>query len=95
MICCPNNMKLAQLLVCFLLALPLAARSWTDTTGRTIEADFLSADATHVTLMFKGKETKLPLSPGRLSSRAKGAYFKGIFQFPLDIHPKTVKLGGL
>ena len=62
MICCPNNMKLAQLLVWFLLALPLAARSWTDTTGRTIEAGFLSADATHVTLMFKGKETKLPLS---------------------------------
>jgi predicted esterase len=43
------------------LALPLSARTWTDTTGRAIEADFVRADATSVTLLFKGKETRLSL----------------------------------
>lgn len=44
-----------------IFALPLSARTWTDTTGRAIEADFVRADATSVTLLFKGKETRLPL----------------------------------
>lgn len=51
----------AFLLSWFILALPLPARTWTDTTGRAIEADFVRADATSVTLLFKGKETRLPL----------------------------------
>ena len=44
------------------ISLPLSARTWTDATGRTIEADFLRADNSHVVLMFKGRETKLPLT---------------------------------
>lgn len=50
------------LLPWFILALPLSARTWTDTTGRAIEADFVRADATSVTLLFKGKETRLQLT---------------------------------
>jgi predicted esterase len=49
------------LLPWLVLVLPLSARTWMDTTGRAIEADFVRADATAVTVLFKGKETKLPL----------------------------------
>jgi len=43
------------------LALPLCARPWTNTDGKTIEADFISSDTTSVTLLLGGKEIKYPL----------------------------------
>lgn len=55
-------MKIVNALVLVLAASPLSARIWTDVTGRKMEADFVSADEIKVTVMFKGNETKIPLS---------------------------------
>jgi len=38
------------------------ARTWTDDTGRTIEADMVSADTESVTVLLNGKEVKIALS---------------------------------
>ncbi|MCW1884164.1 SHD1 domain-containing protein [Luteolibacter flavescens] len=38
------------------------ARTWTDTTGRKIEADIVRVEGEQVVLQFKGKEVKLALS---------------------------------
>lgn len=49
-----------------LIALQLEARTWTDIRGRQIEAEIVSATATHVTLLMKGQEFELERS--KLSS---------------------------
>lgn len=38
------------------------ARTWTDTLGRTIEAEIVRADADSVTVLSKGREVKIPLT---------------------------------
>jgi len=43
------------------LSLPAAARSWTNSEGTTIEADFVSADGQTVRLRIRGKVTNYPL----------------------------------
>ena len=47
-----------------LLILPYiaSARTWTDNTGRTIEADMISADTESATVLFNGKEVNIPRS---------------------------------
>lgn len=50
----------------FLLGSVLSAREWTSSDGRKLQADFVSANATHVTLKIGGKDTPVPLS--RLSA---------------------------
>ena len=44
------------------VALASEPRTWTDTQGRTIEATFVKADETAVTVSRDGKETTIPLS---------------------------------
>ncbi len=41
--------------------LPLSARPWLNTDGKTIEAEFVSADEKSVTLIFGGKTIQYPL----------------------------------
>ncbi len=50
----------------FLLGSVLWAREWTSADGRKLQADFVSANATHVTLKIAGKDTLVPLN--RLSA---------------------------
>lgn len=50
----------------FLLGSVLCAREWTSTDGRKLQADYVSANATHVTLKIAGKDTPVPLN--RLSA---------------------------
>ena len=50
----------------FLIAGSLHAREWTSSDGRKLQADFVSATATHVTLKIAGKDTPVPLN--RLSA---------------------------
>ena len=55
-------MKLLLLLLpVVVLTTPAAARSWTNSEGRSIEADFVSADGQTVLLRIRGKETRYPL----------------------------------
>ncbi len=49
-----------------LLSFSLHAREWTSSDGRKLQADFVSATATHVTLKIAGKDTPVPLN--RLSA---------------------------
>lgn len=53
----------AVLLVCLCLSAHARARTWTDTQGRTIEADYLASTATEVTLRRSdGRTFTIPLS---------------------------------
>ncbi len=55
-------MKLRSLLLpLVVLALPATARPWTNTDGKTIEADFVSADGQNVRFRIKGKVINYPL----------------------------------
>ena len=49
-----------------LIVCSVHAREWTSTDGRKLQADFVSATATHVTLKIAGKDTPVPLN--RLSA---------------------------
>ena len=49
------------LLPLVILTLPVTARPWTNTEGKTIEADFVSADEQAVRLRVKGRVTSYPL----------------------------------
>ena len=55
--------KIARLSLLASLLLPVAAtaRTWTDTTGKKIEADIVAVEGDKVVLKFKGKDTRLPL----------------------------------
>lgn len=60
-------MNLARILTAlFFIASSLQAREWTSSDGRKLQADFVSATATHVTLKIAGKDTPVPLN--RLSA---------------------------
>jgi len=59
-------MKRLLIGLCFASILSTHAREWTSSDGRKLQADFVSATATHVTLKIAGKDTPLPLS--RLSA---------------------------
>lgn len=59
---CPAGVRKRLLPLLALPFLSASARTWTDTKGRTIEAEFLRADDSTVTLLFKDKETALPLT---------------------------------
>jgi len=50
-----------SLILAIALSLPVAARSWTNSEGTTIEADFVSADERAVRLRIRGKVTSYPL----------------------------------
>lgn len=58
--------RLLTFILGFAVAAPAMAREWTSTDGRKLQADFVSATATHVTLKIAGKDTPVPLS--RLSA---------------------------
>jgi dienelactone hydrolase len=60
-----NSKRFFWILVGWGMASSAIARVWTDTTGRKIEAEILSADAEKVLLKFKDKE--VPLALARLS----------------------------
>jgi predicted peptidase len=49
-----------------IVTLSAEAREWTSSDGKKLQADFVSASATHVTLKIAGKDTQVPLS--RLSA---------------------------
>lgn len=67
-----------------LLTSVLSAREWTSSDGRKIQADFVSASATHVTLRIAGKDTPVPLS--RLSA-ADQAFVKEQASKPVAAKP--------
>ena len=55
--------KVVVIGVSFLCLSPIAsARKWTDTQGRTIEAEIVRADADSVTVLTGGREVKIPRS---------------------------------
>ena len=58
-------MAVARASCCLLLGASLTvtglARTWTNSEGRKLEAEFVSADATTVTLKMQGKEVRYPL----------------------------------
>ena len=56
---------LLMIMAGWLACAPATARTWTDTTGRTIEADLVRVEADRVILKVKGSE--VPLSLSRLS----------------------------
>jgi hypothetical protein len=57
-------MILLKIIGICLLFIPtiVSARTWTNTTGRKIEANIVSADIDSVTVLLKGKEVEIPLS---------------------------------
>ena len=68
----------------FLIACSLHAREWTSSDGRKLQADFVSATATHVTLKIAGKDTPVPLN--RLSA-ADQAFVKEQASKPVAAKP--------
>ncbi|MCH7225441.1 hypothetical protein [Haloferula sp. A504] len=46
--------------VIFLVSAAASARTWTDTTGRTMEAEIVRADVHSVTVSLNGREVKIP-----------------------------------
>jgi len=81
-------MKTAAFILSLLMLLPLSARTWTNSDGKTIEADFVSADQTSVALIMNGKEIKYPLA--KLSA-ADQDWIKA--QNPAKKPPAEVKTG--
>jgi predicted esterase len=59
----------AVLLLSGLFLASASARTWTDTSGRKIEAEIVKLDGDQVVLDFKGKEVKLPLTRLSLDDR--------------------------
>ena len=57
---------LRSIIAFLLLGSVLSAREWTSSDGRKLQADFVSASATHVVLKIAGKDTPVPLN--RLSA---------------------------
>jgi hypothetical protein len=55
------NIPYYALVLAIALSLPAAARPWTNSNGKTIEADFVSADEEVVQLRIRGKVTSYPL----------------------------------
>jgi hypothetical protein len=53
-----------------MLALPAAAREWTNETGQKIEADFVSSDGTTVVLKRNGKEVPYPVAKLSVADQA-------------------------
>lgn len=49
-------------LACILLTLVANARTWTDTAGKTLEAEFVKMDGANVVLKIKGKDVPVPLT---------------------------------
>lgn len=73
-------MNLARILtILFAIAGALHAREWTSSDGRKLQADFVSATATNVTLKIAGKDTLVPLN--RLSA-ADQAFVKELASKP-------------
>lgn len=68
----------------FLIVCSLHAREWTSSDGRKLQADFVSATATHVTLKIAGKDTPVPLN--RLSA-ADQAFVKEQASKPVAAKP--------
>lgn len=66
----------------FIFVHPLFARTWTDTQGRTIEADILSADETQVIVKLKGKE--VPILLDKLSDVDKKFAAEWLEEHPAD-----------
>ncbi len=66
-------MKHLFIIIGFVVASYCHAREWTSSDGRKLQADFVSATATEVTLKIAGKDATLPLS--RLSA-ADQAFIK-------------------
>jgi hypothetical protein len=55
--------KLTIIGLCLLtISIIASARTWTDNTGRKIEAEIVKADTDSVTILLKGKEVVIPLS---------------------------------
>ena len=78
-------MKLPRIIpALFLIACSLHAREWTSSDGRKLQADFVSATATHVTLKIAGKDTPVPLN--RLSA-ADQAFVKEQASKPVAAKP--------
>lgn len=58
------------LLALLITASPLSAREWTSSDGRKLQADFVSATGTHVTLKIAGKDTPVPLNRLSMADQA-------------------------
>lgn len=58
------------LLALLIAASPLSAREWTSSDGRKLQADFVSATDTHVTLKIAGKDTPVPLNRLSMADQA-------------------------
>lgn len=56
------NYRLTALLLCCHLISHAAERTWTDTQGRSLQAEYLRSDAATVTLRIKGQEHTLPIT---------------------------------
>lgn len=59
-----NNLPTMKSILLLLLAIPAICdgRTWTDVTGRSIEADIVRCETDSVTVSMKGREVKLPMS---------------------------------
>lgn len=69
---------------------PATARTWTDTTGRKIEADLVRVEGDKAILKIKGREVPLPLSRLSAEDQAFIAGGKSAPQAAADAGPLTL-----
>lgn len=70
--------KVQPLLLCLIVTSALAApRTWTDTQGRSLQAEYISSDAVTVTLRIAGKEHQIPITRFSPADQAWIAQQKG------------------
>jgi hypothetical protein len=84
-----RHLLLVALIPGLLMAQSITHRTWKDTAGRAIEAEFVCADALNVTLRVRGQEHRLPLT--RLSAEDQ-AWIRGQTQAsPPKVEPTVTK----
>lgn len=70
--------KVLPLLLCLIVTSATAApRTWTDTQGRSLQAEYISSDAVTVTLRIAGKEHQIPITRFSPADQAWIAQQKG------------------